>query len=213
MSAVPPPPSPNPPTGPSGFQAGRFVFGALVVLAGLAWLLEVTDVWQVPWRVVLPVALIVLGIALVLASRTGSGTGGLIALGIVLTVVLAAGTVVDIPFEGGIGERVERPVVLSDRTYELAIGQLTVDLRRAVPGPAAGEVEIRARVGIGQLVVIVPAGIAVDVRARAGVGETTVFSEQHGGLGVDYRTPQTAVTPVLRLDLSVGVGEVDVRRD
>jgi hypothetical protein len=214
MNGVPPPPPPPPPAGRERFQAGRFVFGAFVALFGVAWLIEATDVWSVRWDVVLPISLIVVGVALVVASRFGAGQGGLVALGVVLTLVLAAGTVVDIPFEGGVGERVERPTVFQDRSYELAVGKLTVDLRDLRVSPDA--VRVEARVGIGQLLVIVPQPSevpCVSVHAKAGLGEVDVFGEQRGGIGPEYRTSAVCSgLPFIDLELSVGMGDVQVRR-
>jgi hypothetical protein len=219
MSGVPPPPPPPPlPPEREGFQAGRFVFGAVVLLFGVAWLLEATDVWRVRWDVVLPVALIVVGLALVVASRSGRGQGGLIALGIVVTVVLVIGTVVDVPFEGGVGERLERPrsvAELSDE-FHLAMGKLTVDLRSvALPAGASGSpVEVRARVSLGQLVVIVPQGLLAEAHAKAGIGSTVLFGREEGGFGVrnDFVPSVSAVGGLAYvLDLSVGIGQVEVR--
>jgi hypothetical protein len=219
MSAVPPPPPPAPsPPERERFQAGRFVFGAVVVVFGVAWLLEATDVWSVRWDVVLPVALIVVGLALVVASRSGREQGGLIALGIVLTVVLVAGTLVDVPLEGGVGERIERPQSVAELSdgYHLAVGKLTVDLRSA-PLPA-GEIgsplEVRARVGIGQLVVIVPESLVDQAHAKVGIGSAMIFGKEESGFAVrnDFvpRWPTMAGHPFV-LDLSVGIGQVEVR--
>jgi predicted membrane protein len=155
------------------------------------------------------------GIALVVAARRGGGHGGLITLGIVLTVLLTIGTLVRLPFAGGVGDRTERPPTLEGHSYELSIGKLTVDLTGAAPsGTDSAEVRIEARVGIGQLVVIVPESIpCVSTHARAGLGEVNVFGETEGGLGPEYRTEAVCLAaPLLSLELSVGAGQVEVRR-
>jgi hypothetical protein len=219
MSRVPPPPLPPPSPSPStereSFQAGRFVFGALVALFGVAWLLEATDVWHVPWKVVLPVTLTVLGVALLLSARARRGQGGLITLGIILTVVLAIGTVVDVPFEGGVGDRVERPRSYAElkSEYGLSIGKLTVDLSGLPTAASARTVAIRARVGIGQLTIIVPEGVAPEVHATAGVGSVEVFGKQDSGLNVKvYSVPHVLGPVPYSLDLSTGIGDIEVRR-
>jgi len=206
-------PSPPPIPERERFQAGRFVFGALVALLGVAWLLEATDVWHVPWKVVLPVTLIVLGVALVLSARTGRGQGGLVGLGIILTVVLAIGTVVDISFESGVGDRVERPRSYAELKgeYGLSMGKLTIDLRGLPAAAPSRIVEIHARVGIGQLIIVVPDGVEPEVYAKAGIGSVEVFGRQDSGLDVRLDSVPHVLAPApYSLDLSTGVGDIEV---
>ena len=215
----PPPPPPPPEPAPPGLRTRRFLLGLLILAAGVAALLQALDVTTVPWKAVLPGALIVVGLILVVAgTRSERSQGGLIAVGIVLTVLLTAATAVDLPFEGGVGQRVERPATLAEleEEYRLAVGELTVDLtgldllHRTVLAGLPLET-IRARVGIGQLVVIVPSDEPVRVEGRAGVGEVSIFGESDGGLGVlnEYAPAEGNVT--FSLDLSVGIGEVVVQ--
>ena len=213
MSDLPPAPQ----TPPKPVPAGRLLLGVLLVLLGLGWLLDTTGAADLDWDLILPIGLILVGIALSIAWWQGRGRGGLIAIGVILTVVLTIGTVVRIPLGGGIGDRTERPrtfEAVGDR-FELAIGKLTVDLRDL---PAGGEVptEVRidAAVGIGQLVVLVGSDIpCVATHAEAGVGEIVVFGEREGGIGPDHRTEVVCLgPPVLNLDVSVGLGQVEVRR-
>lgn len=205
-----PPAEPRPPA-----RTGRLLGGVLLVLLGVAWLLESLDVVQVPWDVFLPGGLIAVGVILVVNARTGASHGGLIAVGIVLTVLLFLGTVIAFPFGGGIGERTERPTTLDQTAerFELGIGQLTVDLT-ALPAPTAGDgpTLVGARLGIGELVVIVPEGVAVRVEAKAGLGNVRVFDLEEGGLDVDLVSEPQGEEPALDLRLSVGIGEVSVER-
>ncbi|HEX7463751.1 MAG TPA: hypothetical protein VF382_02500, partial [Actinomycetota bacterium] len=122
-----------------------------------------------------------------------------------------------IPFEGGVGERVARPTAVDQLKdeYRLAIGQLTIDLTQLPPretgAPAS---DIRARVGLGELVVVVPFGELVDVNGHAGVGDVTIFGHSNGGFDVDNAFSSSVPVGssiVYSLDLSVGVGEVTVR--
>lgn len=192
----------------------------VIVAAGVAALLQALDVTPVPWKSVLPGALIAVGLGLVVAgTRSEQGQGGLIAVGIVLTVVLAAATAVDVPFEGGVGERVERPATLAELEdeYRLAVGELTVDLTRLdlrhMTLVAGVPQNIQARVGIGQLVVIVPGDELLRVEGRAGVGEVSIFEESDGGLGVHREYVSADGSVALSLELSVGIGEVVVQSD
>jgi hypothetical protein len=203
---------------------GHIVLGAILVLLGVGWLLEALDLADVPWRFLLPSALIIVGVALAFGARTGRH-GGLVAVGVVLTVlVLLAGAIealVDIPFSGGIGEEALRPTAVVEDEYRWGIGKMTLDLRGA--GSLAGE-QIEASVVIGELVVIVPADVALIVTAQSGVGEVIVLGERSEGFDADLECVGTSLDvncggggavsgePSLRLDLEVAIGKVEVRR-
>lgn len=210
------PPAPEPP--PKPLPISRLFVGVLLVGLGVVWLLDAVDAVDVDWDVVLPAALIVVGVALVVTAWRGRGRGGLIALGIVLTVLLTITTVVRIPLSGGVGDRAERPtsVEATADPFELAIGKLTVDLGDLTWGPEApGEVRVEAAVGMGELIVLVgPDFPCVSAGAEAGVGELDVFGERESGVAPEYRTEAVCLAaPLLVLDLSVGLGRVEVRRD
>jgi hypothetical protein len=198
-----------------GPHPARFVLGALLVLGGVAWLLEIGDVVEIPWDAVLPSVLIVVGVALVVFARSGRNLGGLTTLGVILTAILSVGTLVQIPFEGGVGERLVRPTTTEEagRDHELAIGELTVDLSGL--DVVASRLDVRASVGMGRLVILVPAGTAVRVHGEAAVGEVNLFGRTAGGFGpdLDAAIPAAGTSPPgeLRLDLSVGVGQIELR--
>jgi hypothetical protein len=217
-----PPARPAALPGPGGPRLGHIVTGAILVLIGAGWLLEALDVVDVPWRFLLPSALIIVGVALVFGARTGAH-GGLIAFGIVLTVlVLFAGviqTLVDIPLSGGFGDRSLTPTVVEDE-YRWGLGKMRLDLREAYD--LAGE-QIQASVVIGELIVIVPPDLPLLVTAQSGVGELIVLGEKNDGLMVDLECHGTAAgvtcgdgvapsEPYLRLDLEVAIGKVEVKR-
>jgi hypothetical protein len=169
---LPPAPPPRPRPDQHGPAAAAVLVGALLVLVGIGWLLDANGV-QVPWRAVLPAALIAVGLATVAGSMRGR-QHGLMVVGLVLTLVLALAVGTDwglgVTLVGGVGERVEQPATPADlREYRLAVGQLTVDLTGLqVP---AGTTTVKARVGLGELVVKAPAGVAVWLDGRSGVGE------------------------------------------
>ena len=207
---LPPPAEPRPSP-----RMGRLLGGVLLVLLGVAWLLESLDVVQVPWDVFLPGGLIAIGVILVVNARTGASHRGMIALGVVLTVLLSMGTMIALPVGGGIGERTEQPATAAQAAeeFELGIGQLTVDLTELPVADAGTEtVLVRARLGIGELVVIVPEGVAVRVEAKAGLGAVKVFDQEEGGLDVDLVSEPAGAAPALDLRLSVGIGEASVQR-
>ncbi|HUU62067.1 MAG TPA: hypothetical protein VMX37_06755 [Acidimicrobiia bacterium] len=219
-----PEPASTPPAG--GPRLGHVVLGAILVLIGVGWLLEALDVVDVPWRYLLPSALIIVGVALAVGARTGSH-GGLVAVGVVLTVlVLLAGALdvlADIPFSGGIGEKSHQPTGVVQDEYRWGMGKMTLDLREA--DALAGE-EIEASVVIGELLVIVPDDVPLVITGHAGVGDVILFGEESGGFDADLQCVGTAPDITcgdgesaltiggyyLRLDLEVAVGKVEVQR-
>ena len=210
-------PTPAPPVSSERFHTGRFVAGAIVALLGLGWLLESLDVAQIPWRVLLPATLIFVGVALITSSRSVKTHGALVAVGIVLTAVLTLGTAVDLPLAGGAGARSERPGSLAEveSEYRLGLGELTIDLTRLpVQVVGAKPVRIKASVGMGRLVVVLPTSVLASVRGHAGIGDVDVFGHARSGFDVryDFEPKVPNGTPIhFVLDLSVGVGSVEVR--
>jgi hypothetical protein len=209
----------------AGPGMGHIVLGAILVLIGVGWLLEALDLVDVPWRFLLPSALIIIGAALVFGARSGRH-GGLIAIGVALTIlVLLAGALevlVDVPLAAGIGDETLSPTAVIKDEYRWGLGKMTLDLRGAQA--LRGET-IEASVVVGELIVLVPSDVSLQVTARSGVGEVVVLGESNGGFDVDLactaegqqvdcgdgavgdREGQT-----LRLDLEVAVGKVEVQR-
>jgi predicted membrane protein len=207
----PPPPRPRPSILES-IPLGRLVLGGILLLGGGLWLLSSLDVIDISLTAVLPVALIVVGLALVIGSRTGRHSG-LIVAGAILTVMLVFASSFDIRLEGGVGERNYAPASLAELEpeYRLAMGEMTLDLRGLDITPES-RVTIVASVGMGQLVVRVPPDVRVDVHGTAGAGQVVLFGRESNGLDAELTTPTSAGPghPALRLELSVGLGQVDV---
>jgi Cell wall-active antibiotics response 4TMS YvqF len=197
-----------------GPAAATVLVGALLVLVGIGWLLDAAGV-GVPWRAVLPAALIAVGLACVAGAFRGR-QHAMMVVGLVLTVVLAVAAAADwdlgVPLAGGVGDRIERPVTPAELTsYELGAGDFLLDLRQLQVPP--GTTPVKARVGVGELVVRVPGGVSLEVVARAGLGDIQVLGKQESGPGsrVDL-IADAAGAGTLRLDLRVGLGQVRVER-
>jgi hypothetical protein len=206
------PPAPPAHRGP---EPATVLAGALLVLVGLGWLLDAGGI-DVPWRAILPAALIAVGLA-TLAGAFRGRQHGLMAVGLALVVLLTAAAAtdwdLDFPLAGGAGERTERPATLAGTAeYELTVGQLTVDLEDLqVP---QGTTTVEARVGIGELRVVAPRGVAVEVDARSGLGQVQALDREEGGLGsrLQVRSDDAGDGRRLVLDLRVGIGQVEVDR-
>ncbi len=221
--ALPLPPAPAAAPRPRGGRLGHVVLGAVLVLIGVGWLLEALDITDVPWRFLLPSVLILVGLALTLGARTGAH-GGLVAVGVILTVlVLAAGAiemVMDVPLAGGVGDETLAPTTSLQEAYRWGVGKMTLDLTQAQG--LAGE-EITASVVVGELLVIVPDDVSLVINARAGLGEVNVLGTTAGGVDPslecagnsrDLACGEDAARGerVLVLDLEVAMGRVEVRR-
>ena len=63
-----------------GVALGRLALGALLLVLGIGWLLEILDVADVAWGAILPAALIVIALALLFGA--GGRHSGLITLGV-----------------------------------------------------------------------------------------------------------------------------------
>ena len=203
---------------PKGRSVGQIVFGVILVGFGLAWLIAATDLFDVPWRAVLAGALIAVGVALAV-SATRERHGGLVVVGVVLTVLLALVStgegLLDLPLSGGIGERDYRPQTIAavSNEYRLGIGEIVVDLTD-VTFPE-GDTRIDASVTLGSLVVIVPNDVAVRIDARATAGEVRIFGSVFSGTSVDETVEDAGfaeATIRLTIDAAAGLGEVEVRR-
>ena len=209
-----PPAQPDVPADQHGPATATVLVGALLVLVGIGWLLDAAGV-EVPWRALLPAALIAVGLACVAGAFRGRQHALMVvgvALIVVLSVAVAADWDLDVPVAAGVGDRTERPTTPADlATYELSVGNLTVDLSQLqVP---AGTTQVEARVGIGELVVDLPEGVSAEVTATSGLGEVQVLDQQEGGFASRIDTTSEAGGDRrLALDLRVGLGQVRVER-
>ena len=91
--------------------------------------------------------------------------------------------------------------------YRLGAGRLEVDLRGIAFPP--GATRLHVRLGIGELVVLVPRDVCVATSAQLGGGYVGALEQRSGGLDVDWSerpAPSSPRTPRLVLDGSVGLG-------
>lgn len=207
----------QPTTAPSGRRRRsehQMVTGGVLVLIGALWLLERLGAIDLSATAVLALATMVVGFAVMVTSWRRSATG-LAVFGTLLAFVTLLTAMAPLEgFQGGVGDRditVSRVEDL-DRNYDLAMGQMVIDLTEIerLEGPT----ELVASIGMGDLVVVVPPGVAFEVDARVGAGEIEILGERWDGVGVDA----THLTDGFGegddgylLDLRVGFGRVEVR--
>jgi hypothetical protein len=183
----------------------------LLIVAGIAALLDVTDVVDVTAQGILATLLVALGGALVVGAWYGRARG-LIPAGVLLALLLGAVTAVDVPVTGGIGERFWQPAGVEELepAYELGIGEALLDL--SALEHTEGTRDVKVRLGMGDLRIVVPDGMQVEVDAHAGVGDVTVFGRGRSGTDVDLEASGGS-QPLLRIDARLGLGELNVRRE
>jgi predicted membrane protein len=120
--------------------------------------------------------------------------------------------VTDLSLAGGTGDRIYRPVEVSQvRPYRLGVGDLTVDLTDL---DFTGSRDIKARIGAGQLTVLVPPDVDVVADTHVGLGQVRAFGGRYkDGTDVERvfrRQADSESARELRLDLDAGIGEINV---
>jgi hypothetical protein len=184
----------------------------LLLGGGVAALLDSAGWVHLTVAGVLASGLILVGGALILSAWRGRAHG-LIPIGLLLLLVTIPAVTIDVPISGGIGERIYQPTTRTElqRTYELGIGHLKLDLRDAPLTDRTTQID--GRLGIGNLEVDVPANVRVDVRSHNGAGSAELFGKIDGGWPHDMHTVAGVAQPgVLYLDLRVGAGAIHVER-
>jgi phage shock protein PspC (stress-responsive transcriptional regulator) len=197
--------------------AGRVVIGVTLLVLAAASVLASID--AVDWDVAAGTAVIGIGAVLIAASFAG-GARWLIIPGLLLAGVVGFLKAADVHLRGGWGDRdvtVASAADLHDR-YDLSAGRLRIDLRDLQLADGE-EQSVRARVGMGDLVIRVPQGVTVDADARSGAGEVELFGHQSDGLDVTRTTATDGASAsggaggILHLDADVGLGRIVVVRD
>jgi phage shock protein PspC (stress-responsive transcriptional regulator) len=175
------------------------VWMVLFAAAG-AWLAGI-DAQLAAWAVV------AIGVVLVLGAYAGRARLLVLpAVAFVLAVTTIAAAHVDL--HGGMGERTYRPQTLAEMRggYQLGAGRLEIDLRNVVF--PAGATRLHVRLGVGELVVLVPHGVCVATSARIGGGYVGALERRSAGLDINWseRLSPPPGTPRLLVDSNVGLG-------
>jgi hypothetical protein len=137
----------------------------------------------------------------------------LIPLALVLAVPLGAVAAADIHFEGGYGDRNYRPTsaaAIPADGYDLAVGDLTINMR-GLDLERGEVVELPARLGLGEMNVIVPDRVCVEANADAKAGLLEVRGSESWGADVDHHNiPAPSDAPRLLLDAELQIGHLQV---
>jgi hypothetical protein len=194
---------------------GRFTWSALLIVAGGAWLIDLTGLASVDVRVAFAVELGVVGIALLVGAWFGRSRG-LIATGLLLTLFAGTLSAIDVPMRGDIGDHRVHPISIGqlDSRYRLAIGHLELDLNGTRLDGKPGKVVLTDAIGF--IEVFVPANARVEIKARSDVGAIRVLgrpeiSGTHSHIDV-IDDPPGATGPRIVIDAHVGFGAIKVAR-
>src|SRR5918998_3155782 len=199
--------------GPRSPVPGLTLAGLLIVVGSLVLLSRLTD-WDVGPRIVLGTGLLVVGLGLVAAAFSGGRTarGGLVTLGVVLSIALVA--VSAEPWravDDGMGDRTYGPADAAAvrPVYDQGIGNTTLDLTDIDLSRLDGPVTTRIDGGVGDVEVLVPRSADVRVDVSSGVGEVDVLDLDSDG-GFSRGTGSAAWTgdgqAEIELTIDAGIG-------
>lgn len=211
---APPVGPPSPPRPPS--RLGGVVLALTALTGGVLLALRLAGLEELTAARILAVCLCVVGAGLVVGTVVGRARWLFFFPGLVLALALAATVAVDGVVDGGVGERTWTVVGgAPTQSFELGLGEATLDLRGA---DTSGQVlQVDVRIGVGHLVVLVPEDLTVRIRAEVGLGEidtTDVGGSTDPGGGTDQEQELVVGSGDVEaeLDLEVGTGQVEVRR-
>lgn len=205
------------PAGPRSPIPGITLAGVLI-LVGLLVLLTRFTGWDLGARGFLGTALLVVGLGLIAGALTGRvrGRGGLIVLGIVLSLALAVSSSTHWHVGDGVGDRTYRPLTAADvrGVYHGGVGDLTLDLSDVPLGSAHQPIRTEIDTGVGDLHVIIPPSADVQVDVHSGLGDVHVFGNRSDsgffpGSGASWSDDGR---PEYVLTIQAGVGDVEVSR-
>jgi predicted membrane protein len=189
-------------------MTSRVALGALLLGAGVAWLLTKAGVLDLAYETWIGIFLVAIGLAILLTP------GRHVLLAVLGVLVLLAGLpalVVDRDvLQGGVGDASESPSSRAQlEPYHHGIGKLTIDL--TAPGLQLDGAKVKATVGVGELDVSVPPDTDVKLDAHVGIGNVQAFGHDDGGFDVDVqRLSSTSGSQEMRLTVDVGIGSVRV---
>jgi hypothetical protein len=205
----------EPPVAPTrqGSRFGSYLGGAVLVVLGSLWALDLAGTIDVRLAIVLPSLLIVFGLALIIGA-TGGPHSGLVVAGLFLSIAVVIAAALPATFSGGVGERqfriTEQTALAS--SYEVGFGDLRLDLRDLDMVESA---EVSLTAGAGQITVLLPPSVPVEIIASSGAGEVDLLGETADGLAVSrtYKS-ESYDTADIRLSMVIDVtaGAIEVTR-
>jgi phage shock protein PspC (stress-responsive transcriptional regulator) len=209
------------PAGPRSPGPGLTIAALLIVMGILALLTRIGG-WDLGPRAFIGSALLVVGLGLVAAAFSGGRTarGGLVALGIVLSLALiTASTLPWNGVRGGVGDRTFRPATEAQvrDVYRNGVGDMTVDLSRVDVSDLDGPITTRIEHGVGDVDITVPRDADVRLSIENGLGDIDAFDQGSVDRGFFPGTGSGSWVDDGRAEITLvvhsGLGDVEVSRD
>jgi len=190
-------------------MTSRVALGAILLGGGVLWLLSSAGVLDLSYQTWIGILLIAIGLAI---AFTPGHHGLLTLVGILVVIAGLPALVVGDLMTGDVGDAIEAPATLADiDEYEHGIGKLTIDL--TAPGLADENLDIKASVGIGELLVLVPEAANVTVDAHVEIGNIDALGVQEDGVDVDLDEEFPGMgEQEIALELENGLGDIRVER-
>ena len=185
------------------------VIGAIVLLAGL--FLAAAVAVGFGGGTTVAIAVLIAGIAIFVAAFGGGRLRWLIVPAFAVALGATAMAATDVDLNGGFKDR---QVVVRDASrlraaYKVGAGRVELDLR-AMRFPR-GDTRVDAKVGAGELRVLVPPGVCVATDSHVNIGRILWFGHETGGTDLDQRTNASEPgAPRLVLHGDVGAGSLEV---
>ena len=210
----------KPPAGPRSPVPGVTVAGLLIVVGLLVMVDRFTPLELGP-RAFFGSVLLVVGLGLIAAafSQGRTARGGLIALGVVLSLALI--TAANEPWndvDGDVGDRVYIPSSAADvRTeYHGGIGDMRLDLSDVDVSDLDEAIRTSIDAGVGDVDIIVPRDADVRVDIDSGIGSVEVFGEEGRSDGLFEGAGSGSWVgdddAEFVLTVNAGIGDVEVSR-
>lgn len=164
------------------------------------------------------VFVLVIGLVVLWVSRSARWRGRLfrVLLALVVATLAAFVTAIVLAFSwfnvslsDGVGDHVYAPATAAALapSYRLGVGSMRIDLSGIQP--AGKELQVKAKVGVGELRIVVPNGARVQVYAVAKLGEVHVLRLEDSGRNAIVTTGSGGGYVI---DARVGLGRIDVVR-
>jgi phage shock protein PspC (stress-responsive transcriptional regulator) len=205
------PPPPPPPAEPRSMALPVLTLSTGAIALAVTYLTGAAD----DWTTYAAVALGVVTVGLLVGTFVGR-TGPLVPLGVLLALVLAAGTIAP---DGRWGVQERRPVLAAgvDAEYRHGMGAFELDLSGVRDPQSLLGRTVQVDSGFGETRVIVPDDLPVRVESRVRAGELDVLDRSVDGTGIvlvvdrrdDTISPAgTPGGPVLTLEVEHDLGRI-----
>jgi phage shock protein PspC (stress-responsive transcriptional regulator) len=217
---APKPPKEKKPRPPKS-MLGRLTMAVMLIALSTMALFELADIVHFEPYAYAAAAMGVVAVGLLVGAWIGRAYW-LIIIGLLIAPVLFFSSLLPRVADWSVGDPVYLPTSADEisESYDLGVGQLTVDLTQVSAAELSKVGGVEASVGMGRLVVRLPSDVGATVNAEVGVGAVTggqafgssvVNTYEYSGVGVDQVFTIGSPPHDLLLNLEVGMGEISIR--